>query len=259
MNPETPPPFVRPRCFGSRAGNPSAFTLIELLVVISIIALLVALLLPALGRAREAGRKTVCSANMRQMGFAAMAYVADNRGSLVPFAGGPPYYATHLYVVLSHYMNFNPAVEWGTTANFLRWRDNPNALWCPSQKPQDRQSYFADGVTIWTYYRSSYGYNINVSTDFNIKIRNITAFAGKESNTALFYEWRVKQINEGGMFFYDPWILSPQSFNVHWGQHVVDKPAHDVNHFTFMDGHVVGVKTRASYLDYITPEMRWLP
>ncbi|RMD84216.1 MAG: type II secretion system protein [Lentisphaerae bacterium] len=62
--------------------NNRAFTLVELLVVVSIIAILSALLLPALSRARTLARNTVCMNNMKQIGTAAQLYTTDEDGIL---------------------------------------------------------------------------------------------------------------------------------------------------------------------------------
>jgi prepilin-type N-terminal cleavage/methylation domain-containing protein len=58
------------------------FTLVELLVVIGIVGTMIAILLPALSRARMAASRTVCASNLRQQGVALSVYVNENRGHL---------------------------------------------------------------------------------------------------------------------------------------------------------------------------------
>lgn len=76
------------------------FTLIELLVVISIIALLVSILLPALNEARNTARRVMCAANMRSMGTGIATYCADSK-SMMPYQSWYSsgwYYTSNLYM-----------------------------------------------------------------------------------------------------------------------------------------------------------------
>ena len=94
----------------ARSNRCSAFTLVELLIVVGIIAVLIAMLLPALSKVREQGRQVACMANLRQLGAAMIAYAADNDGYLPATARNQPDKSAPAY----------PANDW------LFWQSNLN-------------------------------------------------------------------------------------------------------------------------------------
>lgn len=69
--------------FCSKTAFSRGFTLVELLVVISVIAVLMAILMPVLGRVREVGQRAVCLSNLRQLTLAWILYAEENDGRLV--------------------------------------------------------------------------------------------------------------------------------------------------------------------------------
>lgn len=87
----------------SRDAPQAAFTLVELLVVIAIITLLVALVTPALRRAREEALSSACLSTLRPIGAAIISYAAENRGRLPTQEEltGPPYYTEQLRSYIS--------------------------------------------------------------------------------------------------------------------------------------------------------------
>lgn len=119
------PRLPSPACVGGykrwRTSGRGAFTLIELLVVMAVISLLAAMLLPALGRAKESGRGAACLSNLHQIGIALQLYVQDNHNRL-PYMNDKSLTTTNPYlppdVVLSNYLG------------------NVNVLRCPSDKKQ---------------------------------------------------------------------------------------------------------------------------
>lgn len=73
---------MKRNCAQHQSRSEDSFTLIELLVVLAIVAILAALLLPAVSRVKEAGKATACLSNLRQVGIALQLYVQDHENKL---------------------------------------------------------------------------------------------------------------------------------------------------------------------------------
>jgi prepilin-type N-terminal cleavage/methylation domain-containing protein/prepilin-type processing-associated H-X9-DG protein len=144
---ETDRSDVMPSLVSSRSTRrPAGFTLIELLVVVSIIGLLVALLLPAVNAAREAGRRTTCTNHVKQIGLACINFEAteghfpagrlgcDSTGERVRVALCPPGLPSEKKVGASGFVEILPQLEEQALADMLAvedgglWNDNVNDL-----------------------------------------------------------------------------------------------------------------------------------
>lgn len=140
----------------------NGFTLIELLVVIAIIAILAGLILPALSRTREMGRRAVCLNNLKQLFFALDMYLADNN-DYYPVAASVP----------SLHLNNDPRIC-DVLSSYLK---SPYVFRCPS----DREGYFErEG--------SSYEYNVSLGGTKRDRGRRVARMG--VSRIWVFYDYK---------------------------------------------------------------------
>jgi len=132
-----------------------AFTLVELLVVIGIIALLVALLLPALGRARDQATTTRCLSNLRQLALAANEYATRHHGQL-PVSS---YSVTHLPILTNYSWDFTLRTNQATGVRTIE----PGLIWLGKGAAAVQQCPNYEGRSNTLIPEPFTGYNYNTS------------------------------------------------------------------------------------------------
>ena len=213
------------------------FTLIELLVVIAIIAILAAMLMPALSKAREAARASNCIANQKQCVLAMGMYANDNRGAYVLRDSITP-----------NCTRCNPAHSKYPWADFIACNGYINAdskaLTCPSLSNPVRDTP-GTGTHTWTYATPSGSYQASFDAeDPNSPYRDLRLLmrAGVSGGANSARHLNSKAVRNASQCFYtvDSWADNhkKQQYTLNRTGNIISTRHNGRANFGFVDGHV---------------------
>ena len=147
----------------------TAFTLVELLVVVAIIAIIISMLLPAMRKAREQARRTLCGSNLHQLGIGMITYGAEERGQLpttdgqATYGGNPWGYRVNLFQQFLGHSNMAPTPP---TIQRLWGR----AIWYCSSGPKFRPNMGGPDIESFNWWYTGWDgvglANYGIATDF---------------------------------------------------------------------------------------------